>query len=89
MHAPGDEHGGVHLRVWHGHGEWVHDLRWAAAIGSFISCSSDPIASMIIGEPIELIRAPPQSLVVGAIVTVSVFVRLCFCEALFSLSLFL
>eukprot|EP00041_Stephanoeca_diplocostata_P038026 m.1470632 g.1470632 ORF g.1470632 m.1470632 type:complete len:1488 (-) comp25144_c0_seq11:898-5361(-) len=62
---PGVEHGGVHLRMWQGHAEWVHDLQWAPALGRFISCSSDPVCSMIIGEPIDLIRAPPQSLAHG------------------------
>jgi WD40 repeat protein len=53
------EYNGVNLQMWHGHTEWVNEMLWEPSLGSFISCSSDPKASMIVGEPIGLIRVEP------------------------------
>lgn len=56
------EYNGVHLRMWHGHSEWVNEMLWEPSLGSLISCSSDPKASMIVGEPIGLIRVEPTAM---------------------------
>jgi hypothetical protein len=52
---------GVHLRMWQGHGETVSEMEWLHQLGMFVSCSPDLKASMIIGEPIDLIRHPPTA----------------------------
>ena len=56
------EYGGVHMRQWHGHSEWVNEIKWIESIGSFVSVSGDCQSSMIVGEVIDLVTQPPDSL---------------------------
>lgn len=59
----GEGFGGVHIRTWAAHTEWVTDLIWIPSLSNFASTSCDPHRSMIIGEVIGLEQGLPASLV--------------------------
>lgn len=59
MGRPSEEYGGVHIRQWHGHCDWVNELAWIPTLGSFVSCSSDPKASVTPMTHINISRLIP------------------------------